>query len=200
MVVPAPPDPAPDPAEADIFAPDFAPVPLLRRRRNGWTPERQRMFIALLVETGSVSLAARCVGLSARSAYDLREKPGAEEFDDAWEEAIEIGRQQVREKLMDRWRYGQLVPVRRRGRIVRHERRYNDAPLVAVLASHRRETPDGDWRARALRDSRHEAVQDAREQAARERQAEAERRSAAAETARWIAENTKPAKPRIRRL
>jgi hypothetical protein len=201
MVTPSP----PDPADEEIFAPDFAPVPLLRRRRGGWTPERQRTFIAILANTGSVGLAARCVGLSPRSAYDLRTKPGADAFDDAWQEAIEVGRQRVRDKLMDRWRHGQIVPVRRRGKIVRYERRFNDGPLVAVLASARNETArnetaGGDWWGRALRQARRDHVAETRERATGARQAEAEQRTAGAETARWIAETAKPAPPRIRTL
>lgn len=57
-------DAAKDPAEdANFFFPEFAPVPMQRRRANGWTPRHQRLFIAMLAETGSVSTAAQCVGL-----------------------------------------------------------------------------------------------------------------------------------------
>ena len=37
--------------------PDFTPVPRQRMRRGGWSAERQRAFIELLAETGSVRAA-----------------------------------------------------------------------------------------------------------------------------------------------
>jgi hypothetical protein len=37
----------------------FIPVPRLRRRRNGWTPEAQRAFIDALEQCGCVARAAR---------------------------------------------------------------------------------------------------------------------------------------------
>ena len=57
--------------------PDFDPVPV-RSRRDGWTVERQRAFMAALHATRSVSKAARAVGMSRETAYRLRERRGAE--------------------------------------------------------------------------------------------------------------------------
>lgn len=78
-------DPA---AEPDI---PFMPVPRLRNRRSGWTEVRQRGFIAMLARCGSVRAAARHVGLSARSAYQLLDAPGADSFAAAWDQALDIG-------------------------------------------------------------------------------------------------------------
>jgi hypothetical protein len=55
----------------------FTPVPMQRRRRNGWTPERQALFIDSLAQCGSVTMAARSVRMSARSAYALLDKDGS---------------------------------------------------------------------------------------------------------------------------
>ena len=60
------------PAELPIA---FDPVPRLRQRRNGWTEERQRAFIAALADCASVSRAARAVGVSARSATGCSARP-----------------------------------------------------------------------------------------------------------------------------
>lgn len=73
------------PASAPI---DFTPA-AIRARRDGWTPERRRAFIAALSLRPSVTAAAASVGLSARSAYKLRQKVGAEGFAAAWDRAIE---------------------------------------------------------------------------------------------------------------
>lgn len=75
-------EPAPEPIA-------FEPVPRRRNRRSGWTEERQRDFIACLQLTGSVSAAARAVGLTARSAYRLLHSDGADSFAKAWDEAFD---------------------------------------------------------------------------------------------------------------
>lgn len=62
----------------------FRPVPL-RGRRDGWSEVRQCAFLAQLYVTGSVSAAARAVGISRASAYRLRERAGAESFAFAWD-------------------------------------------------------------------------------------------------------------------
>ena len=43
--------------------PEFEPVPR-KFRHDGWTPERQRAFIAALADTGSVSRAAAMVNMA----------------------------------------------------------------------------------------------------------------------------------------
>ena len=55
--------------------PDFAPVPR-RYRHDGWTPERQKAFIAALAETGCVERAARMVNMAQANCYTLRRAPG----------------------------------------------------------------------------------------------------------------------------
>ena len=73
----------------DLLA--FAPVPLQRKRANGWSAERQRRFIAALSVMGAVGPAVRAVGMGRASAYRLREKAGAESFAEAWDIALATG-------------------------------------------------------------------------------------------------------------
>lgn len=68
------------------FEPQFDPVPR-KFRHDGWTPERQRAFIAALADTGYVSQACAIVGMTAVGAYYLRRQPGAESFAAAWRAA-----------------------------------------------------------------------------------------------------------------
>ncbi len=70
---------------------DFVPVPLLRKRANGWTAERQRRFVTALSVMGAVGPAARAVGMGRASAYRLRERAGAESFAEAWDIALAVG-------------------------------------------------------------------------------------------------------------
>jgi molybdenum-dependent DNA-binding transcriptional regulator ModE len=48
-------------------------VPLQRRRHDGWTAEKQRMFLAALAATGAVGTAARLVGMTRKAAYETLE-------------------------------------------------------------------------------------------------------------------------------
>jgi hypothetical protein len=62
--------------------PAFTPVPV-RYRKDGWTPERQRLYVAVLARTGHAGKAARAVGMTEQSAAKLRRRPGAASFDAA---------------------------------------------------------------------------------------------------------------------
>ncbi len=70
-----------------LRVPAFCPVPT-RTRRDGWTVERQADFLGLLAETGSVIGACEAVGISRKSAYQLRARPGAESFAATWDAAL----------------------------------------------------------------------------------------------------------------
>ena len=144
----------------DDDAPDipFAPVPRLRRRRNGWSEERQRGFIAALAECGSVSRAARAVGLTPRSAYRLLDADGAGDFARAWDAAIDVGIERVRMSALDRSIHGAAVAVIRRGKLVGVETRFNDRLAIALLGG--REASIAAYRCTAV--SRREHRQDLR--------------------------------------
>jgi hypothetical protein len=70
-----------------LRVPTFYPVPT-RTRRDGWTVERQADFLGMLAETGSVIGACEAVGISRKSAYQLRARPEAESFAAAWDAAL----------------------------------------------------------------------------------------------------------------
>jgi hypothetical protein len=113
---------------------DFTPVPRLRKRRNGWTPEAQRAFIDALALCGCVSRAARAAGKTPRSAYRLLESEGAESLAEAWDQAIARGVERLRLNALDRALHGAWVPVVRRGKVVRHEFRRSDRLAIALLS------------------------------------------------------------------
>lgn len=64
------------------------PLVPLRHRSDGWTPRRQRDFLAALSQTRSITRAARAVGLSRTAAYRLRGHPAARDFAAAWDDAL----------------------------------------------------------------------------------------------------------------
>lgn len=65
----------------------FTPVPL-RGRHDGWTAERQRIFMTVLRGSRSVTRAAASAGMSREGAYALRRQPGAAGFAAAWDAAL----------------------------------------------------------------------------------------------------------------
>jgi hypothetical protein len=98
--------------------PDFDPVPV-RGRHDGWTPERQLIFIGELCRTRSVTRAARAAGMSRTTAYELRNRRGAKSFRAAWDAAYAIARcpgPASSDLLWHRALYGVATPVVRKGR------------------------------------------------------------------------------------
>ena len=79
-------------ADAEI-APllDFEPVPRQVPRPNGWTPDRQREFIARLAHFGSPKLAADSMGKNVSGVAALYKQKGAESFRAAWDAAQALG-------------------------------------------------------------------------------------------------------------
>jgi hypothetical protein len=112
----------------------FTPVPRRRQRRNGWTEKRQRAFIAALAKCGSVSAAAKAIGMTSRSAYRLLDSDGADEFAKAWDEALDIGMDRLRCDALERAIAGAWVPVYRRGKLVKVEHRKSDRLAIAMLS------------------------------------------------------------------
>lgn len=96
----------------------FPAVPQQRNRHNGWTPPQQARFILALAAMGSVSAAAKAVGMSRKSAYDLLDRPGAEGFARSWARALESGRQRMFDVAMDRAINGvTTIHIRRGGSV-----------------------------------------------------------------------------------
>lgn len=115
----------------------FEPVPL-RSRRDGWTPERQRKFIAQIASGLRPGRAAERVGMRRQGAYELRERPGAEGFAAAWDAAAAAAsrrRAAARSQgsLYARAIDGVPVPIRHRGHVVAIDRRLDNAALIRLL-------------------------------------------------------------------
>jgi hypothetical protein len=81
---------APEPKPDDPLL-AFAPYLHKQPRQNSITPEVQRRFVAALAASGIVQQAARAVGKSMEALYKLRQRPGAEGFAAAWDEALKWG-------------------------------------------------------------------------------------------------------------
>ena len=113
--------------------PAFTPVPRKCNRYDGWTPERQQLFIEALADYGSVRAAANSVGMTPESAYYLRRQPDAESFAGAWQAALDHGVKRIEDTAMDRALNGVEVPVYSYGKLVGTRRVYNDRLLMFML-------------------------------------------------------------------
>lgn len=110
----------------------FTPVPV-RARHDGWTAERQKWFILRLALGGCVSVAAKGVGMTRKSAYQLRDRPGAESFAAAWERAQGWGQDRTVDVALERALLGERVPIVRNGRVVGEVHRHDNRLAMAVL-------------------------------------------------------------------
>ncbi|RHW16318.1 hypothetical protein D1610_15860 [Sphingomonas gilva] len=115
--------------------PHFTPV-ARKYRSDGWTPERQRAFVAALADTGSVTAAARRVNMASEGAYALRRQPDAESFAAAWEAALDHGVRRLADIAIDRAMNGVPVPIFWRGEQVGEKRWFNDRLLMFILKHH----------------------------------------------------------------
>jgi hypothetical protein len=116
-------------ADEDLLA--FTAVPLDRIRANGWTAAQQERFILALHVMGSVGQAAKAVGMSRQSAYNLRERAGAESFAKSWDAAIDMGQQRQFDLAMERAIHGvTTVRVLRGGSVT-----VNGGPDMRILRS-----------------------------------------------------------------
>ena len=128
---PAPVGPTAAPSAEPL--PPFPPAPT-SRHRAGWTAERQRLFIEALAESGSVSEASAAVGLSARSAYKLRHRPGAEGFNEAWVHAESLAATRLTAIAFDRAIHGKSEYYYKDGELVGERRAPSDRLLMWLIA------------------------------------------------------------------
>jgi hypothetical protein len=123
-----------DPADYDWY-------PIARRKReDGWTHSRQRKFIEILADTGSINEAAKQVQMSKQSCYRLRRSPGAEAFARAWDAAIEEASRRLVDIAFERAVQGVAEPVfDKDGACIALRRKYNDRLLMFLLRAHQPE-------------------------------------------------------------
>jgi len=133
-----------DPSER-VPAPkiEFEPAKL-RPRHDGWTAERQIRFIQLLAATKCVDEAARRVGMSDTSAYELRDRPCGADFRRACDIALESQLDRVEHSAVERSINGVVRPIFYKGEKV-GEYRHFDERLTMFLLRSRRPARYGKW-------------------------------------------------------
>jgi hypothetical protein len=111
-----------------------APPPAIpQTRHDGWTPERQRGFIAALADCGSVAEAAARAGMSRQAAYALRRSPAAMDFRAAWDAAITEAWRRVEETALERAMAGETEVWERDGVVTTRQRPCAPHLLIQLL-------------------------------------------------------------------
>ena len=103
-------------------------------RHDGWTPDRQRAFLAAIADGETVERACRHVGLSAASAYALRQRAAGAGFALAWKAANLLGREVIADRVMARALDGQVETVTRPDGSTVSRHRYDNRTALAMLA------------------------------------------------------------------
>ncbi|WP_254602573.1 hypothetical protein [Sphingomonas bacterium] len=123
-------------AEADPDA-SFVAEPYqtveLRRRRDGWTAERQRLFLGTLANTGSIAHAGQAADITPRSAFRLRNHPKGEAFGRAMDAAQMTAAKRLLGIAFERAITGTPRQVWRQGRIVAESSVPSDRLLMFLL-------------------------------------------------------------------
>lgn len=128
-------DPALEPEPYDPA--DYRWVPVRRKPRlDGWTEEKQRRFIETLADTGLVNVAARAVGMSRESAYQLRRAEHGAAFARAWDAARQHAGGLIEDIAFERAIEGtEHEVVNEHGEVLR-TRLVHDNRLLKYLLSH----------------------------------------------------------------
>lgn len=107
-------------------------------RWDGWTPAKQIAFVEELAATACVEEACRAVGMSERSAYQLRLRAGARSFREAWDAALDVGVHRLEQAVLGRALRGVPRPVFYKGEQVGEWREYDERLAMFLLRYRRR--------------------------------------------------------------
>ncbi|SNS83554.1 hypothetical protein SAMN06295912_11866 [Sphingomonas laterariae] len=119
---PAPATPAPTPAQGPSL-----------ERAHGWTPQRQRDFLAALAEGHTVEAGCRIVGLSVASAYAFRRRAAGAAFALGWQAACLQAREKLADVLLSRAIDGQVETITRANGDVIERHRYDNRLAQSML-------------------------------------------------------------------
>jgi hypothetical protein len=103
-------------------------------RHDGFTPDRQRLFLDILSVCGVVADAARAAGVCRDTVYAFRNRPEARAFSLAWDAALLLARARMSDELMSRSLNGCIDRLYRNGELVAERHRHDNRLAMAVLA------------------------------------------------------------------
>jgi len=101
---------------------------------QGWSADKQRLFLRQLAATGSVTRAAEAVGMTARAAYYLRNRPQAHAFREGWALALRAASDTLVAVAYDRAVHGARQKYWQDGKLVGERLVPSDRMLTWLLA------------------------------------------------------------------
>ena len=117
-----------------LFNPSVEAAPQSRStRHDGWTPERQRLFLEALSQCGVVEDAARAAGMSKQSAYAFRNRAAGRGFHLGWLAAQQMARHSLADMLMSRAIHGTVDVIVRDGQVWGERHRFDNRLSIAML-------------------------------------------------------------------
>ena len=111
--------------------PETALTETRRLRHDGWTPEKKRDFLVRYAECGVMVEACEAVGMSARSAYNLRDRDPL--FAAGMEAAQVMARPKLADEAYSRSLNGVVERIYKDGVIVAERHRYDNKLTMSVL-------------------------------------------------------------------
>jgi hypothetical protein len=102
-----------------------------RLRHDGWTPEKKRLFLERFAECGVIVEACEAAGMSARAAYNLRDRDPL--FAAGWDAASVKARAPLADEAYSRARNGVVERIYKDGIVVAERHRYDNRLTMAVL-------------------------------------------------------------------
>jgi hypothetical protein len=112
--------------------PDTAFARTRRLRHDGWTPAKQRTFLERFAECGVIAEACHAVGMSARAAYNLRDRDPL--FAAGWDAACLKARPRLADEAFARSMTGIVERIYKDGVVVAERHRHDNRLTMAVLA------------------------------------------------------------------
>ena len=103
-------------------------------RHDGWTPEKQAIYLEALATDHNVSRAAKAAGMSRAAAYKLRARLKGEPFDLAWDAAFQCSFDALGAAAMDRALNGVERHHYYKGELVGTSRKFDERLTIALLA------------------------------------------------------------------
>lgn len=119
-----------DPLESRELENSFSETRALRH--DGWTPHKKRLFLERFAECGVLIEACEAVGMSAKSAYNLRDRDPL--FAAGLEAACVKARAPLADEAYSRARNGVVERIYKDGIVVAERHRYDNRLTMSVLA------------------------------------------------------------------
>ncbi|MFL6846252.1 MAG: hypothetical protein ACJ8ER_15390 [Allosphingosinicella sp.] len=105
-----------------------------KRRSDGFTPDRQCVFLEALARCGVAADACRAAGISRDTAYNLRNSAEGAAFALGWNAAVLISRGRLADELESRALNGVVEKIYRNGELWAERHRHDNRLAMAVLA------------------------------------------------------------------